>query len=567
MKKLVLILFVSLSYVYGQNPDFSWVTTVAGNNNFQYSRGNCVDAEANIITVGLFSGSADFDPGTGVYSLSSNGDYDVFVQKLDSSGNFLWAVSYGGNLMDGANSVVCDEQGNIYITGYFQESVDFNPGLSTYTMISTGGKDAYAQKLNADGEFQWARLFGGSNDDEGKSVGVDQFGNTYLTGNFQGTADFDPTGGVMNLISNGVEDVFTVKVDDAGYMIWAKGTGGGFTDWAYSISVDELGCAYVIGMFYGTVDFNPGNADSLIVSNGLRDGFVQKLDSAGNFVWAHGYGGASYDDCYSSAIDNENLIVIGGFQGTVDFDASEGVMLLNSNGSYDLSILKIGLEGTFKWAKSVGGSGSDIGKHVEIDEYGDCYITGSYSSTVDFDPGVDSFILTSTAGADIFLQKVNSLGEFVWAVSMGGANTEIGYAVHVDNARNLYLTGTYNVGFDIDPGIDTVTIEANNSSAFFVLKLNQNIFSHTDEVVYKNGITLYPNPVNKSTPLNLVNSSKVSLEIYVINSIGKIVETSTIKGNSRINLSTFNLKSGLYVAVAYSSEGGAQFTQKFIVAQ
>ncbi|MCH2046242.1 MAG: SBBP repeat-containing protein, partial [Saprospiraceae bacterium] len=161
----------------------------------------------------MASDPIDFDPGAGTTNLSPVGSSDIFIQKLDASGNFLWAKSFGGSSSDQGNSIAVDAAGNVYTTGSFEDTVDFDPGAGTTNLSAIGGSDIFIQKLDASGNFLWAKSFGGSSSDWGSSIAVDASENVYTTGSFQDTVDFDPGAGTINLISQGSLDIFVHKIN------------------------------------------------------------------------------------------------------------------------------------------------------------------------------------------------------------------------------------------------------------------------------------------------------------------------------------------------------------------
>jgi len=214
-------------------------------------RSVAVDSSGNVYTTGQFSGTVDFDPGAGTANLVSNEYADVFVSKLDASGNLVWAKSFGGTGTDAGNSVAVDGSGNVHITGYFQGTADFDPGDGTTDLTSAGEQDVFVSKLDASGNLVWAKRFGSTDYDVGWSVAVDGSGNVYTTGYFQGTVDFDPGAGITNLVSAGQSDVFVSKLDASGRLMWAKRFGGTDGDAGVSVAVDGSGNVHTTGSFYG----------------------------------------------------------------------------------------------------------------------------------------------------------------------------------------------------------------------------------------------------------------------------------------------------------------------------
>src|SRR5690606_9459529 len=133
---------------------------------------------------------------------------DIFISKLDTNGNFLWAKSMGGVSGDYGSSITTDSSGHIYTTGAFTGTADFDPGVDEFELTSTGGTDIFISKLDTNGNFLWAKSMGGASADNGNSITVDSAGYIYTTGDFQGTADFDPGSGTSNLVSAGGTDIF-----------------------------------------------------------------------------------------------------------------------------------------------------------------------------------------------------------------------------------------------------------------------------------------------------------------------------------------------------------------------
>jgi len=205
-----------------------------------YSPSIAVDGSGNVYTTGYFQGTADFDPSAGIFNMTSAGGTDIVVSKLDLLGNFVWAKQMGGALNDRGYSIAVDGSGNVYTTGYFQDTVDFDPGPGTFNMTSAGLEDIFVSKLDLLGDFVWTKQMGGTSDDNSNSIAVDGSGNVYTTGRFFGTADFNPGAGIFMLTSAGNWDIFISKLDLLGNFVWAKQMGGISLDKGTSIAIRAL---------------------------------------------------------------------------------------------------------------------------------------------------------------------------------------------------------------------------------------------------------------------------------------------------------------------------------------
>ena len=271
---LVSIVFFSL-FTFAQQPTFEWAKQM-GSTGPDVGRSIGIDGSGNVYSTGNFYGTVDFDPGAGVFNLTSAGTTDIYIQKLDANGNFIWAKQMGGTGNDNGYSIGIDGSGNVYSTGYFSETVDFDPGAGVFNLTSAGGRDIYIQKLDANGNFIWAKQMGGAGTDAGYSIGIDGSGNVYSTGYFSETVDFDPGAGVFNLASGGGFDIYIQKLDANGNFIWAKQMGDAANDIGYSIGIDGSGNVYTTGFFSGTVNFDPGAGVFNLASAGGTDIYIQK---------------------------------------------------------------------------------------------------------------------------------------------------------------------------------------------------------------------------------------------------------------------------------------------------
>ncbi|MFT6923491.1 MAG: hypothetical protein ACJA1C_002506 [Crocinitomicaceae bacterium] len=474
--RLVFFMMVSMSFISVHAQTFEWAKSIGGSD-YDVGYSITVDVSGNIYTTGHFEGTVDFDPGVGVTSLTSNGFQDVFVQKYDANGDFIWAKSLGGSLDDFGYSVAVDVSGNVYTTGAFEGTVDFDPGPGILNLTSSfSERDIFIQKLDASGNFLWARsMGGGSGGDFGLCIKVDSGGNVYTTGYFRGGAvDFDPGPGTTMLWSNGIDDIFIQKLNASGNFLWAKSMGSTGYDYGRSIEVDVSGNVYTTGSFEGTVDFDPGAGTVNVTSNGGSDIFIQKLDANGNFIWVKSMGGIYDDKGQSLTVDSGgNIYTTGEFYETVDFDPGVGTTNLYTSTGYDIFVQKLDVSGDFLWAKSMGSGLNDIAGSVAVDNGGNVYTTGTFSGTADFDPGGGTTNLVSNGSLEIFIQKLDAFGNFLWARSMGGAGQDFGRSITVDASENVYTTGSFGWIVDFDPGVGVDNHTPNGSYDFFIQKLSE----------------------------------------------------------------------------------------------
>lgn len=435
-----------------------------------------LDGSGNVYIIGSFTGTVDFDPGPGVANLTSTvfNTADIFIAKYDAAGNYLYAKQMGGIGADNANSLFVDPAGNVYVTGTFSGTADFDPGAGVVNLVSLGIWDIFFAKYDASGNYVYAKSIGGSSIDNGAGISVDGSNNVYITGYYNGTVDFNPGAGVANLVSAGSDDMFFAKYDASGNYVYAKSIGGTGFDNGFGIKADGSGNVYVTGSFSGTADFDPGAGVVNLVSAGGADIYIAKYNTSGNYVYAKSMGGTGTDNGNNIKVDgNENVYVTGYFTGTADFDPGAGVVNLVSAGGNDIFAAKYDANGNYIYAKGFGGTGNDAGNKISVDVTGNIYVAGSFSNTVDFDPGSGVVNLVSAGSADIFIAKYNTSGNYVYAKSMGGTASDNGRGLIYDGGGNIYMTGDFTGTADFDPNSGTQTQSAWNSSDIYLVKLTE----------------------------------------------------------------------------------------------
>lgn len=475
-RNLYIIAFIAICFsLQSQTTYFNWAK-VFGDTGPDAGISISKNVNGYIYTTGYFRGTIDFDPGPSTHTLTTVPTiYDVFIVKMDTSGNFIWAKDMGGTYWTMSNAIEIDVQGNIYVSGFFYNTSDFDPGPGTYTATSNGGQDVFISKLDSAGNFIWAKTFGGTEDDALSSLKIDAQGSIYTTGYFRDTIQLSIQTDTTNLISSGIKDVFICKLDSAGNIRWAKSIGGTSDDVGNSIAIDKKGNCYIGGDFQSVCDFDPSVTTYTLSSSGNNDFFVLKLDSLGNMQWAKKAGGINYDQCTSIAVDTtDNIYALNIFTGVVDFDPSVSTYTITSdNNSVDVSILKLNSDGNFVWCKAFGGPLPDVGKSICIDRFQNIYATGYYKAYADFDPGASTYSLNSVGGKDVYILKLSNQGNFKWAKSFGGTSEEYGISINVDDNESIYTTGYFTTLADFNQESDIYNLSGVGDLDIFIHKMSQ----------------------------------------------------------------------------------------------
>jgi hypothetical protein len=502
------------------------------------------DKAGNVITTGSFGGAADFDPsnnseslapgslsediyiakydaslnfiwarkfstgGSGTpYSLAtdasnniiiggdkSSNNRDGFVSKYDANGNLTWSISIGGTNKDVVYGVQTDDAKFIYVTGYFSNTVDFDPGAGTYTLSSKGGRDIFLAKYDSTGKLRWAFNTGGpistAYEEGGQDIAISG-ADIYLTGNFEGLADFDASAGTGTLQSNGSLDMFIAKYDTSGSFIWAKSMGSNNKhDFSYALDLDASDNIYITGGFEETVDFDPSAASFTLASLSVlaQDIFVAKYNSSGLFQWAFQVGG-------NTSVDDH---------------------------AFD----------------------------IDVTPSGDIYICGEVWGPADFDPSPATYNI-NPSNDQIFFARYTNTGALTWAFDIGSTSgngsADNGYGVHCASTGSVYVTGDYSGTADFNPLAGTATLSSSGSDAFVGVYGNAAVVGVNEVEIYEDLVTVFPNP--SKGIINVLypgyTSSEWSVEITDLQ--GKLVSAAEHIRLKSCAIDIKNIPAGVYL--------------------
>lgn len=305
-----------------------WFIQVSGLG-YETGTGVTVDSQGNAYATGHFEGEAYFNTMYGWQSRTSLGESDLYAVKIAEPGTIVWTSTAGGPNDDISNGIVVDQDGNSYVAGNFWG----NPAFGTITLPNTGWWDAFAAKLDPNGNWLWASQSVGSGSEWCNGIAIDAAANICIAGGF----DLDTSFGTHQLVHLGVtyQDVFAAKLNPAGTWLWASSGGGIGQDWAYGIAVDDLANVYLTGIFdSATASFG----DGILTNHGAADVFAAKLDPQGNWLWPAQAGGLDNEWSHSvCAVQNGKVYLAGNFQSAAGF----GTHALNTSGLYDIFIAQL----------------------------------------------------------------------------------------------------------------------------------------------------------------------------------------------------------------------------------
>jgi hypothetical protein len=409
--------------------------------------------------------------------------FDIPSLVQASPGSYGWTKRLGGASFDSGDGVTTDPWGNVYITGYFRDTVNFGADFGiTDNKTSSGEYDIFIIKINANGSYGWTKRLGGTSNDTGSGITSDAFGNVYVTGDFRWVVDFGADFGTTDTkTSAGEEDIFITRINPDGSYGGTKRLGGTSSDRGIGITADPSGNVCITGSFKGTVDFGAdfGVTDTKTASYGVyEDIFITRINSIGTYGWTRRMGNISDDVGYSIALDSSgNVYVTGTFGSAVNFGADFGVTdSKTSAGENDVFITRINAYGTYGWTRRMGGDLDDYGNSITVDPSGNVYVTGIFRSTVNFGADFGATDSKTSAGEnDIFITKTNSNGSYGWSRRIGGGSYDYGDGIALDVSENIYITGAF--GGTVDFGADFGTTEIKTSAGpydAFMVRINAN---------------------------------------------------------------------------------------------
>lgn len=380
-----------------------------------------------------------------------------------------WVNDIGGAGDSKPTGLITDNQNNIYITGYFSNTVDFDPSAGVKNLTSVGGYDIYVAKYKPDGSLVWAVSMGGNGLDQVNNMTVDANGNPTIVGQFQSNV---LTAGAFNLTGQGAEDMFLIHLDTNGNIIWATSFGASGTDRGEQVSADAQGNVTTTSIFQYTVTVG---GTSYTAGGSQYNGLMVKYDINGNVLWAINLGTSGDTEVYGNGTDsNGNIVVSGYYDGSVDFDPLGAHTTLNAGGAAKGFVAKYSPAGKLIWVNSIDGTYVNNGSIISIDSNNDIYL----AATVNFQVKFGGTTLTPVGVQDVFIAKYSSAGTFQFVKDIGGNGFSGGafaYQLRNDpNNNDIYITGYFNGTIDFDPSAAVANVSDHGQRDFFIGRYDSN---------------------------------------------------------------------------------------------
>lgn len=354
-----------------------------------------------------------------------------------------WLISGGGLKSDKATTVVVDDAGFTYVTGYYNEQADF--GSINIPFSNPSSKEVFVAKIDPAGNYVWVKTGENYFDDRGLGLCLDPFGNVYVTGTCWGGITF----GSMSVYNSSsyTDQIYIVKLDPNGNTVWIKNAGNDVPGYPYNddhgqdLVSDSDGNIYLTGFISNNeVSPFPANFDGISVPIGANDSlaFVAKLANDGTWLWVR-----TFDAIYGSrdnaiALDDENNVyVVGGFVGTKTF----GNSTITSAGQQDIFVVKYDAAGNFLYVQQAGSNLNDRADGIAYGNDNHMYLTGEFRDHCAF--GLDTLNNNGGPnGKDIFVARLSKSGTWKWAKKAGSnGGDDRGMGICVNNQGNVFVSG------------------------------------------------------------------------------------------------------------------------------
>ncbi|MCC7291515.1 MAG: hypothetical protein IT449_05575 [Phycisphaerales bacterium] len=424
----------------------------------------------------------DWDPTSATVFRQPVGSYDFAVSLVEANGTLATQLIIGDEQWETVLDIV-DTGACVAYCGVFgpeagsSYSLDFDPfdGIDIHTAHTRPGTDdSFATILSSQEgglQYSWTVTFGGSGGDAAESIAPSEDG-VWLSGHFFETADLDPGFGETWRTSNGARDLFVMKLNWRGELVWVNTVGGPLSERPYRIGLNARGDGYIIGQFGATVDFDPGPGEDYQTAMGSSNVFVTSYAIDGSYRWTRTLAPNLTPTGYGLSVRGDDQVLIDGFfEDTMDVDPGPGELLLTARGDINGLLSMWTPDGEHVWSRQIGGPGAAAVAAAEFDHEGHILATGWFMDEVDFNYGGEPDIRVSQGGLDAFLSRFTPDGEYEWTITWGGAlDEDFGFDLAAHENGDISVSGYFQGTVDFDPGAGVTELTAVGNRDMFLVR-------------------------------------------------------------------------------------------------
>ncbi len=478
----VLIGICTLTAFSQEQVNFLWAKKLGGRGN-----DNRVimtnDKAGNLILTGVFADTVDFDLGPGIFNLIAKGSSDIFIAKYSNQGNLIWAkqlITFVGN--EYPVNLIADNYDNVYLNARFKDSIECDPGIGVKYLYSKNYSSSIGNNTNASfilkldnmGNFKFAKTLKATH-----SMAIDDTLNMFFVGDFIDGDDINPDTGIVILNSpqNGKAGAFVLKLDSIGGFVWVRSFDCKPISFSPSsstsirtINIDHENSLLLSGTKSGIQIRDIEKGINYASNPNLFDNFNLKMDKLGNVIFLYETG-VPINKQSNYTLSFGSIISTGSMFNTIDFDPGIGMFNLAGSGGDAIYTYKLNLNGQFIWAKGIGSENGLYSNAICTDKKGNVYTTGRFLGRGDFNSGPGINYLYAAGSDDVFINKIDSNGNFVWAINLSGTKGEEGKGIFVDDSNYIYTMGNFYGVTDFDHGIGEYNLESNGDFDIYLHKM------------------------------------------------------------------------------------------------
>ena len=586
---LLLLINFSMPIAMAQNDCWSFMV---GNTGFDRVDAITVGDSGIFFVAGIYDGTVDFDPDSGMQALSSSGFAESYIASYDANGAFRFAYAMPGIEV---RDLSTDASNNLYITGtYSGTNVDADPGPGVDLLPVFGAGNIFVSSLDKNGNYRWGRGYGSAGPDEGSSIRVDPNQGILVSGNYFLTVDFATSSGTTTLTSEGGTDVFAMKLDIDGIAQYVQSFGGpGFEGDAFIAPTSNSDESYWLTFgFQDSVPLDSGSGPTIVNSNGGFDVMIVRLDSGGQTKDFWSIGGPSDDRPGESVVDirNGNLFISGIFKDSIDGDPSGDTHMLKSQGEDDVFLFSYTPSGIFNTGSSAGGPAFDSSPGLDIigPDFNNAklLLTGEFDSLARISSGSTAppIILTSNGFFDSYMAWYDPVSGALQGVrQFGGMESDVGLKARPDGLyvdlgdvfdlakSRTIIVGNSSGSLDLNPSGDScrtpMVHTAQGVFDFFVGSIS--LFSDSVTTGLPDidplAVRIFPNPVSIYLTLEIQTelhpASRMEVEIFDLQ--GREVIKEVLRSGEMGRISVRALPEGMFV-VRVRDEQGRRYVGRFV---
>jgi hypothetical protein len=544
-----------------------------------YNAGMARDNNGDLIICGSYAGTMNPDPANATYTITASGTSNSYIAKYTASGNFVWIKQITGPTYESIYAMDLDANGNIYVTGTFASTADFDPGPGTATQTSYGNSsNIFIAKYDNNGNYKWAKGLGSSgNTDNGLDLVVDNAGNVIVTGHFTGSVSFDPSSTVSTVTSLGGMDAFIVKYDSVGTFQWVRAIGSA-PHWerGKEIDVDGNNNIYVLGEFASTIDVDPSSVVMNIVPISGTDGdiFFVKYNPQGQPQWAKSLGvGGQFDSNPVMAVSNQYVYLGGGVNDNLDFDLGASTYYPTPVSAYTKGfIAKYDLNAQLIWVKQYQDTAYSTIQKIKIMPNQSLLVGGVFYATsgfnVSFNSNATSYLTNAVIQSPfiaIFDSSMNYQESWFMECSRMASVSDI-----AAEGNWVYVSGDFEDTVDFDPGAANTATMSNGYRDIYLNKyaITNPTATHSMDRE-KLACQVYPNPASTEFYVQLKTEEARQIKVSVYDMLGRnmgVLNYHAQPGTNRFSYSIGHLPSGIYsVHVQDLKKSESRFVSKITV--